>query len=201
MGCGIGCGTVAVALLIVFAVVYSKVMAVPEDVARGPSAGGPGQPASSSAAPAPSTPPIDQQSQQIRRAVESREPVQVALRVNESQLNSLIAQEGGSSGELRDLRVRLGDADLLVTGITTWAGRQVYVTARLRPQASNGRLRLRVDSVRAGNLSLPGAAVSRLQAEVDRGMAGSSVVDEGVYIDDAAVSNGELVISGHTTPR
>lgn len=201
LGCSIGCGAVLAALLVLLGIVYYKVTAVPEDIA-GRGSGGTAQPPPSSAVtPTPPTPSIDEQTQEIRRAAESGQQTQITLRIDEPQLNSLIAQEGRSSGPVRDLQVRLRDSDLVATGVTTWAGRQVYLTARLTPQASGGRLRLRVDSVRAGNLALPGSAVSRLQAEVDRGMARSPVVDERVYIDDAVVSNGEFVISGHTNPR
>lgn len=201
VGCGIGCATVVLALLIVFVIVYSKVTAVPDSIARRPGSVSASQPPSPGGAPAPPTPSIDEQAQTIRKAVESGQPAPVALRINESQLNALIAENTGSSGPVRDLRVALRDADLLATGLTTWAGRQVYLTAQLRPQAVNGRLHLRVDSLRAGNLRLPGSAVSRLQAEIDRGMSRSKLVDERVYIEEAVVSRGELVISGHTTPR
>ncbi len=197
LGCGIGCGTVLLALLIVAGFLYSRLTAMPAPVAHAPASDAV-SPQPQPGSPQPSPPPVDEQVSEIRRAVQSGQRVRVSLRVSEAQINDAIAQAGGTGGQLRDGRVTLRDHDLLATGIATWSGREFYATVAITPQASNGKLRLRVDSLRAGKQALPGFAVSRFQAELDRALAASPPIDERVYVEEVAISGGELVMSGQT---
>jgi hypothetical protein len=201
VGCGLGCAVVVVALFVVLGILYSRATAIPASVRARSEPASAQQDTPSAPGGAELVPSVEEQTHQIQRTIESGQAAQVALRVSEAELNRLVAEGGGSSGEIRDLHVVLQGDHLSVAGLTRWAGRQVYLTAQLTPQASNGRLGLRVDSVWAGNLGLPGSVVSRIQADVDRAMANHQFVDERVHIDDAAVSGGELVISGHTRGR
>jgi len=194
LGCGIGCGTVLLALLIVAGFLYSRLTAMPAPVAHTPA------PSSDAVSPQPqpSPPPLDEQFDEIRRAAQGPQPVPVTLRASEAQINDSIARTGALGSQLRDLQVVLRDHDLLATGIMSWGGREFYGTAVVTPEAPNGKLRLRVDSLRAGRQELPGFAVSRFQAELDRALAASPPIDERVYVEEVAISGGELVMSGHT---
>jgi hypothetical protein len=200
MGCGIGCGSLVVLLLILAAVLYHKAMAVP------PEARQPAQPAATpgaahpGVAAAPECPPFEQQRQEIERVASRGQPANVNMRLTEGQINDLIAQNAGADSGLQNLRASLGIGDITLTGTTYWRGRQVYLTATGRPQAVGGRPRFELYSVRVGTLGLPASAVAQFQAEIDRGLddwAAKNPFD----VTDVSVYDGELVMSGTTRPR
>jgi hypothetical protein len=205
LGCGIGCGAFLLISFLIALVLYSRITAVPPAFRQSPGSSSqePGGPSSSASDRPQNAPPtVDVQVREIQRAIESRQRVNVSLRLTQAQVNDLIAQEGGGEGALRDLRVVLRDRDVLVMGIarTDWRGKEVYLTAALTPRAVGGTIRFRVDSLQAGTVSLPGSVVAQAQTEIDRAMADVDLVDDRVYVDDVAVSGGELVVSGHTVP-
>ncbi len=197
LGCGIGCGAVFATLVIIALVVYSKVTAVPPSVTQAPATTS--SPAAPSTAPAANL-PVEQQVEVIEQAVQSRQTVPVTLRVDEAQLNQMVAENAGQSG-IKDPHVSLVDGNAVVTGMVDWKGRQLYLTAKLRPYMDGGQPRLRIDSAQVGSLNLPQSAVDGMQAELDRGLSQQLSQAEGVKISDIAIYNGQLVISGTTAPQ
>jgi hypothetical protein len=190
-------------LIVVGGLIYARVTAMPSDFPPGspPAAAGSDQTGSSGVSAAAPPPSVDAQTEEIRRAAESAQPVQVSMRLNEAQINDLIAEQASPGGPLSNARVMVRGPDLLLGGTTQWAGRQVYLTVGLTPRAEQGGLALRVDSVRAGNFYLPGSVVARVQQDIDRAMARSPALGDRVQVEDVSIYAGELIVSGHTLPR
>jgi len=198
---GVGCGGALVLLLIIAGVIYSKLTSRPPAALISP----PGAASGGEAAVAPSQtqsapPPVEEQVQQIEQAQQSRQPAAIELRLNESQLNQLIAEKGGS-GDVADLRASIRSADAVISGTARWNNRNVYVTATVVPEMSGGQPRLRITSAMVGSLGLPDSLVQRYQAELDSGFANELRKNRDVQITDVGIQGGELVIKGTTVPR
>lgn len=198
---GVGCGGALVLLLIIAGVIYSKAMGRPPAALTsrsGAASGGDATVAPSQTQPPP--PPVEEQVKQIEQAVQSRQPVPIELRINESQLNQLIAEKGGS-GDVADLGVSIRSSDAVISGTTRWNNRDVYLTAIVVPEMSGGQPRLRITSAMVGSFGLPDSFVQRYQAELDRGFADELRKNRDVQITDVAIRGGELVVRGTTAPK
>ena len=209
IGCGIGCGSGALVLLIILGIIYTQLTAPPPNmtpnpasIAGPPSASSAGGASTDTAAPsAPQPPPVQAQVDEIKRAVATNQPTPVTLRVSEAQINQLVAEKLNAGSPIRNARVALRSGDVVITGTAEWKGRDWYITAAATPQAVAGRLGFRVDSVQVGRFPLPPSAVSRIQAEIDKGMADGGPVGKDVQVTGVSIANGAVTVSGQTVPH
>lgn len=206
VGCGIGCGSGVLILLIILGIIYTQLTAPPPNLTASPTASTGSSSASSGGAGAvapsvPQPPPVQAQVDEIKRAAATNQPTPVTLRVNEAQINQLIAEKIGAGSPIRNAQVALRSGDMVITGTANWNGRDWYVTATGTPQVVGGRLGFRVDSAQVGRFPLPSSALSRIQAEIDKGMADGGPVGKDVQVTNLSIANGEVTVSGQTIPH
>ncbi|MBM3472222.1 MAG: hypothetical protein FJX75_02975 [Armatimonadetes bacterium] len=199
LGCGIGCGSLLLLLVIVALIIFYKLTAVPPEVAHArrpspPSA--PGAPAQ----PQPEPPPFEVQRQEVDRALQTGQAANATYRLSEAGLNDLIAQNADPSAPVQNVRAYLGNGEVTVTGTGHWRGRQAYLTAVGRPQASAGVPEVRLSSVRIGTMGVPGSGVARMEAELNRALADWAAKNR-YTVNDVSVCNGQLVMSVSGRPQ
>jgi hypothetical protein len=190
-------------VLVALLIVLSQVTAVPRPPAAAPPIppappSGPGAGPTAPVLEAP--PPFETQRQEIEQAARSGVQQQVSLRLTESQINDLITQRADPNSPIRNLRVAVGQSDLALTGTTVWRGRQVYLTVTGRPYPVNGRLGFQLHGGSVGNLRLPQSVINSFQQRIDEAVA-SANVDERIRVDDVAIVQGQVIISGLTQAR
>jgi len=199
LGCGIGCGSLLLLVIIVALVIFHKLTAVPPEVAhaRRPSPpNGPG----ASAQLQPEPPPFEVQKQEVDQALQTGQAANATYRLSEAGLNDLIAQNADPNAPVQNVRAYLGNDDVTVTGTGRWRGRQVYLTAVGRPQASGGVPEVRLSSVRIGTMGMPGSGVARMESEFNRALADWAAKNR-YTVNDVSVCNGQLVMSVSGRPQ
>ncbi|MGQ9730492.1 MAG: hypothetical protein ACUVX8_04390 [Candidatus Zipacnadales bacterium] len=193
IGCGLGCVTSLLLVVVAGFIIYSRMMLSPPHVAQpipSPALILPNQ---------PSPPPLEEQIEQARHATHAGALGNITLRLNEAQINEWIRNQTTAESALQNAHVAVGVSDLTLTGTINWRGHHVYLTIVGRPKVIGGRLGFDISTLRVGNFPLPGAVIAQIQQRMDRAATLEPVKD--FEIENVSIVNGQLIITGHSLPR
>jgi len=182
---GIGCGSAFALGIIIVLIVLGMAKATPPPP--------PEAAVSSSASPATSAPPLEQQISSVEQALRSQGTAQVSLSIRQEELNALIAQN--PPPEVRDLHVYFGSGTIAATGETTWRGQNIPLTVRATPAVSAGELQVQVLEVRVGRLGAPAAVHEQVQRELQRGVR-ELMGGNRIRVQSVSVSPGVMTVQG-----
>jgi hypothetical protein len=165
-----------------------------------PQAGGygaPGYQGQGGGVPAPSM-PAEQQFEQLKQASREGRTGNFQINVSEADMNSQLMRDAGKGG-YSSATVAFLDGEILSTGSAQWGGKTWEAMVRAKPVMEGGRPRIVISEAYIGRLPAPAEAVSRMQAEMDRGIEKALGDARNAKITGISVRRGQVLIDGILT--